>query len=308
MAPEDIDSPSLPRQCSYAPDQRTSTIGSTFSRFVEGLREPVLSERCSTTIKLPRWWKLAAALAVFGAGVAGVSAYTLISVTRPQPLGLASPVPRTPAPTPTQADQLAAICRQPAVPSAPAPADLSGLWVVQPGSEVGYRAHEKFVDLPSPNIAVARTSRVSGWLLVADDGAAVRIETGCVAVELATLHSIDTLPGFHTADRDDSVRDFLHMRDHPYAVLQVYPVTINIGRPSGAPVHVRVSGALELNGISRPATFNLDARLNADQVAAAGSTTVTVGDYCIEVPQGPSGFVSVDPHITLEISLVLLKR
>ena len=285
MAPEDIDSPSLPRQCSYAPDQRTSTIGSTFSRFVEGLREPVLSERCSTTIKLPRWWKLAAALAVFGAGVAGVSAYTLISVTRPQPLGLASPVPRTPAPTPTQADQLAAICRQPAVPSAPAPADLSGLWVVQPGSEVGYRAHEKFVDLPSPNIAVARTSRVSGWLLVAD-----------------------TLPGFHTADRDDSVRDFLHMRDHPYAVLQVYPVTINIGRPSGAPVHVRVSGALELNGISRPATFNLDARLNADQVAAAGSTTVTVGDYCIEVPQGPSGFVSVDPHITLEISLVLLKR
>ena len=241
-------------------------------------------------------------------GVAGVSAYTLILATRPQPLGLATPVPRTPARTPTQADPLDAVCKQPATPSSAAGGDLSGLWVVQPGSEVGYRAHEKFVELPSPNIAVARTSRVSGWLVVVDDGTAIRIETGCVAVQLATLHSIDTLPGFHTADRDDNVRDFLHTAVHPYAVFRVSPVALTTGRPGSAPVQVRISGALELNGVSRPATFNLQARLEADQVAAAGSTTVRVGDFGVEVPQGPSGFVSVDPRITLEISLVLLKK
>ena len=54
--------------------------------------------------------------------------------------------------------------------------------------------------------------------------------------------------------------------------------------------------------------FNLLVRFDGDQVAAAGSTMVAVQDYGIEVPQGASGFVSVDPHITLEISLVLLKR
>jgi hypothetical protein len=271
-------------------------------------REPVRSGRCRRTIKLPRWWKLAAALAIVGLGAAAVSAYALISATRPQPLGLASPHPVSPASTPTQADPLVAVCRQPTPPAAAVGGNLSGLWVVQSGSEVGYRAHEKFVDLPSPNIAVARTSRVSGWLLVADDGSAVRIEAGCVAVELATLHSIDQLPGFHTTDRDDNVRDFLHTQEHPYAVFKIDPVSLSPGGPGVAPVHVRISGALELNGTSKPATFNLVARLNADQVAAAGSTVVRVSDFGVEVPQGPSGFVSVDPRITLEISLVLLKK
>jgi polyisoprenoid-binding protein YceI len=149
---------------------------------------------------------------------------------------------------------------------------------------------------------------VTGWLQVVDDGTTIRIDNGCVAVELASLHSIDQLPGFHTSDRDDNVRDFLHTAAHPYAVFQASPALLNTGRPGSAPVRVRVSGSLELNGIGRPATFNLVARLNIDQVAAAGSTTVTVGDYRIEVPQDPSGFVTVDPHITLEISLVLLKK
>ncbi len=65
---------------------------------------------------------------------------------------------------------------------------------------------------------------------------------------------------------------------------------------------------LELNGRMKPATFGLVVQLDGDEVAAAGSTVVAVQDYGIEVPQGAGGFVSVDPHITLEISLVLLKR
>ena len=33
-----------------------------------------------------------------------------------------------------------------------------------------------------------------------------------------------------------------------------------------------------------------------------------VKNYGIEVPQGANGFVSVDPNITLEVSLVLIKQ
>jgi len=180
--------------------------------------------------------------------------------------------------------------------------------VVQPGSLAGYRAHEKFDELPSPNIAVARTDRVSGWLLVAADGGMVSLGSGCVAVELATLRSIDKLPGFNTADRDGNVRDFLHTSEHPFALFHVIGAPVGPSPAGGAPAHVRVAGMLELNGRIKPATFGLVVRLEGDQVAAAGSTVVAVQDYGIEVPQGASGFVSVDPRITLEISLVLLKR
>jgi hypothetical protein len=50
--------------------------------------------------------------------------------------------------------------------------------------------HEKLEELPSPHEAMARTE------LVADEGGAANIETGYVAVELASLRSVDELPGF----------------------------------------------------------------------------------------------------------------
>jgi hypothetical protein len=258
-------------------------------------------------VKRPRVLALAATSAVIAA-VAAAGGYALISMTRPQPLGLASASSQTPAPTPLQTDPLAAACRQPAMPPSPAPSGLSGLWVIQPGSVVGYRAHEKFDELPSPNVAVARTDQVRGWLLVAQEGRAVRVETGCVAISLATLQSVDRLPGMNTADRDEVVRNFLHTEEHPYAVFQMYPALITADFAGGTSVHVRVSGALELNGVSKPADFDLEIRATGAQVAAAGNTTVVVGDYSIDLPEAGNGFVTVDPHITLEISLVFLKR
>ena len=182
------------------------------------------------------------------------------------------------------------------------------MWVVQPGSLAGYRAREKFDELTSPNIAVARTDRVSGWLVVTADGDVLSLGSGCVAVELATLRSIDKLPGFNTADRDDNVRGFLHAGEHPFALFHVIGAPVGSTPARGGQAHVRVAGMLELNGRIKPATFSLVVRLDSDQVAAAGSTIVAVQDYGIEVPQGASGFVSVDPSITLEISLVLLRR
>src|SRR5438874_687452 len=68
-----------------------------------------------------------------------------------------------------------------------------------------------------------------------------------------------------------------------------------------------VAGDLEIGGVTRPERFALDVRLQQGQVAAAGRATVQAGDFAIEVPQEADGFVRVDPQITLEVSLVLLK-
>jgi hypothetical protein len=192
------------------------------------------------------------------------------------------------------------------MPANPATSGLGGLWVIQPGSIVGYRAREKFADLPSPHEAVARTERVEGWLLVTEATGSLDIETGCVAVELSTLKSVDRIPGIDMIGRDASARSALHTAEHPYGVFQPFPIQLgdiaNLSR-----VHIEISGALELNGITKAAQFGLDVRLGGKQLAAAGHATVSIDDYNITIGRGPDALVSVDKKFTLEVSFVLLR-
>jgi hypothetical protein len=252
-----------------------------------------------------RLWKIAVVVVVvfvFGAGT-----YAWFYFTRPAPLGLATANPLTPAPSAAANDPLASVCRQPAMPAKPATSGLGGLWVIQPGSVVGYRAHEKFAELPTPHEAVARTERVGGWLLVTDATGSLQIETGCVAVELSTLRSVDQVPGLDMIGRDMSSRSFLHTSEHPYGVFQPFPIQL-VDISGRTHDHVQVSGALELNGITKPAQFSLDVRLADKQLAAAGHSTVSIDDYDVTIGRGPDNLVSVDKNFTLEVSLILLRQ
>jgi hypothetical protein len=237
----------------------------------------------------------------------GVGAYAWILSSRPAALGLAGQVNRSPAPSPSPDDPSAQVCKMPAPPAANSSVLAPGLWIVQPGSVAGYRAREQFEQLPSPHEAVARTERVTGWLLAGGNDALPQVQSGCVAVDLAGLHSIDELPGFNTSDRDRSARDFLNVRSHPYAVFQPNLSAIDPNITRAGTVHVQLAGILEVNGAKRPATFSLDVRFAGGQVAAAGNTAIDVQEFGIEVPQTVGQFVAVNPHITLEVSLVLLK-
>ena len=251
-------------------------------------------------------WKVVAGAAIL-AILGTAAAITYFNHTRPQALGLQSATARTPAPSPSPGDPLAEVCRRPAVPGNAGSTGVGGLWVIQPHSVVGYRAHEKFAEVTSPHDAVARTERLGGWLLVGGSDSAPAVVTGCIAIDVRTLHSIDELPGFNTSDRDDIARDFLSARSHPYVVFQPYPAALRLSVSSDSVQHLTLEGDLEIGGIARPASFKLDVRLKDGQVSAAGQTTVHVDDYGIEVPQEVGGFVRVNPDIVLEMSLVLLK-
>lgn len=257
-------------------------------------------------MRVARAYKVAAAVAAVLL-LAGAGGYAWVVLTRPPELALAAPIARSPAPSPAQNDPLTQACRGPALPSGASTTIATGLWTIQPGSLAGYRAHEKFAQVPSPHVAVARTDRVAGWLLIGGSETSPQLETGCVAVDVAALRSVDVLPGFNTADRDESARNFLRAREHPYAVFQPYPSRVDPNIARGGTLRVELAGALEVGGVSRPATFSLSVRYANGQVAAAGTTTVDVGDFNIEVPQTPGDFVAVNPKITLEVSLVLLK-
>jgi hypothetical protein len=251
-------------------------------------------------------WKVmggVALLLILGAA----AAITYFNHTRPQALGLSSATARTPAPSPLPGDPLDAVCRRPSVPGNSTSTGVGGLWVIQPHSAAGYRAHEKFAEVTSPHDAVARTERMSGWLLVGGSDTGPELLTGCIAVDVRTLRSIDELPGFNTSDRDDIARDFLTARSHPYVVFQPYPMPLRVNASSDAVQHVTLAGDLEIASVTKPASFKLDVRLKDGQVTAAGQATVHVDDYGIQVPQEAGGFVSVNPDIVLEVSLILLK-
>jgi len=233
-------------------------------------------------------WKGLAGLVLIGI-MGAVGAITYLNHTRPAALGIASVTPRGSAST-SPDDPLNLVCRRP-----------------QPGSVAGYRAREQFAELTSPHEAVARTEKVSGWLLIGGSGGTLEIETGCVAVDVRALRSVDELPGFNTSDRDSIARDFLSAHSHPYVIFQPYPASLPLSATSRAIQHVTLAGDIDVSGTTRPEQFALDVRLTGKQVAAAGKTTVQVEDFGVEVPQEAGGFVRVDPHITLEVSLILLK-
>ena len=94
---------------------------------------------------------------------------------------------------------------------------------------------------------------------------------------------------------------------YPFVIFQPYPASLVLDPSSSAVQHARLSGDLRIRDASKQSTFSLDVRLKDNQLSAAGNTTVQVGDFGIEVPQAADGFVKVDPQITLEVSLVLLK-
>jgi len=62
---------------------------------------------------------------------------------------------------------------------------LAGRWSVGPGSVAGYRVREKFINQPAETEAVARTSKVSGTLVVTVDGSTVKISQMKFTVDLA---------------------------------------------------------------------------------------------------------------------------
>ena len=183
------------------------------------------------------------------------------------------------------------------------------MWVVAGGSQAGYRAREKWAELPSPHEAVARTDRVAGWLSIRGETTALTLDGGCFAVDLRTLRSLDTVPGRTMSDRDENVRGFLDTDHHPAARFLPHPIALPGSVVDGQVVALEVPGEVEVKGIRRPATATMQIRYGADSTGVAGSLPVLAEDHGIELPKA-GDFVAVDPRITVEFALALrpLKR
>jgi polyisoprenoid-binding protein YceI len=210
----------------------------------------------------------------------GAGALLLGSHHAPAPLGLSSPAPRASLST------------------------ADGTWKVDAGSQVGYRAKEKFINQSGPTEAVARTSNVTGGLQIAGNDSSLRATAVHFTADLASLQSQDKYATFQTYQRDFFVRSiYLQTGTFPNAEFKADSVAIPAGIASGA-ISVTVPGRLTLHGMTKPVTASFQAQLSGSDVEVAGSMTVDMRDFGIEVPD--ISFTTAQPMVVIEYHLLLI--
>jgi polyisoprenoid-binding protein YceI len=180
---------------------------------------------------------------------------------------------------------------------------LDGKWIVGPGSQAGYRAKEKFINQPSETEAVARTSKVTGSMMVSVAGGTVRISHMKFTVDLASLVSQDKYATYQVYQRDFFVRSIYLATDHfPTAVFTSDTATFPV--PPSGPASVDVNGKLTVHGVTREVTAHVQAQADGDHAEVAGSIAVDMRDYAIEPPD--ISFTRAQPLVIIEYDLKLV--
>lgn len=165
---------------------------------------------------------------------------------------------------------------------------LAGAWTVGTGSVVGYRVKE--VLLGQNNIAVGRTSSVSGTLTISG----TKATAGTFTAQLATITS-------DQSQRDAQFRGrIMDTTRFPTGTLRLTsPIELAPLPASGVVKTYRAAGELTLHGKTRPVSFGLKAERTAAGLEISGSIPVLFSDYGIGNPSFGT-FVTTASHGELE--------
>jgi polyisoprenoid-binding protein YceI len=195
-----------------------------------------------------------------------------------------------------------------ATPSASASAGAAatagaGTWSIASGSLVGYRVNEQFVGQSSSHQAVARTSDVTGSVVIAQSGATYQMVSTTITVQLANLASVDSVAGYNVTNRDRIVQQSLGVRSYPTATFTAQSVALPAGADSGQPVTFSVPGRLTVHGVTRPVTAAIQLRVTGNTAQIVGTIPTNMTDFGVSPPT--IGFTTVQPAVTIEFSLNL---
>lgn len=180
-----------------------------------------------------------------------------------------------------------------------------GSWTVTSGSLAGYRVHEQFAGQSAAHEAVARTSQVSGQVTIAQAGGAYQLSTATITVQLSNLASVDSVAGYNVTNRDRIVQQALDVRSFPTAVFTAQNVVLPAGAAAGQTVTLSVPGNLTVHGVTKDVTAKLQLRVSGTAAQIAGTITASMTDFGVEPPTAP--FVTVQPGLTIEVSLELAR-
>jgi len=180
-------------------------------------------------------------------------------------------------------------------PATGGPSTPNGPWHVarDPDAFVGYRIKELFGDAVLKRDAVGRTPTISGHMTVANGS----VTTVVVSADLRDLDS-------GRAARDTYIQDNgLDSDKYPTARFTLTdPIALPGRAERGRTVKTNATGRLKLHGVTRPITFELDARWNGPTIEVVGTAPIRLADYRIDPPD--TVIAKVDDHGSIEVDLV----
>ena len=170
--------------------------------------------------------------------------------------------------------------------------DLEGVWVIGPGSELGYRVAEVLFGVPTEG--VGRTDQVTGSIRLDGDVLAEASFT----VDVASITSDD-------GRRDNQFRGrIMSANEFPTATFTLTaPAELGVEAAEGASVTAAVTGDLTLRGVTLPVEVAVEARITDGRLGVLGSVPVVFTDFGITDPSITG--IRVEPDGLIEFVLVL---
>lgn len=167
-----------------------------------------------------------------------------------------------------------------------APASFDGTWTVQGGdTTAGFRITESFAGGLTDHVAVGRSPEVSGSIDIAGSS----VPSGSFTVDLSALEFTDD-PGFPVANRVNALRSRgLETDAFPEATFTLTePIDLGEAPKAGTSVTATATGDLTIHGVTKPVTFEVDAKVSGDTVRVATTDPVPVklADFDITAPTG----------------------
>ena len=176
----------------------------------------------------------------------------------------------------------------------PADDELSGLWMVTDGSEVGYRVKEVLGGVDTEG--VGRTDDVSGSLTI--QGTSIIGTTFEVAVATITSDSTRRDSQFAGPIMETSV--------HPTATFRLtQPIELGSVPEPGTTITATAVGELTMHGVTRDVSFEVSARIDNGIIGVLGGIEVLFSDYDIDNPS--NGFVTTGDNGLIEFVLAFTR-
>ncbi len=210
----------------------------------------------------------------------------------------------SPVETPTATSQTAAAPAATAPTAAADPSSASAtaqlaagairFTLVPDGTQASYHAREQLVGRSLPNEAVGTTSAVSGSIVLAPDGSVIG-DQSMITVDLRTLQSDESR-------RDGFIqRNTLQTSQFPTATFVPHTIQgLPWPLPTSGTATFQLSGDLTVHGVTRPATWQVAAQFNGQDVTGSATTTVQFADFGMTPPKaGP--VLSVEDSLGLRL-------
>jgi polyisoprenoid-binding protein YceI len=199
---------------------------------------------------------------------------------------------------PARVNQVRIVAQAPAVQPTTDPALT--LVVARAGNSARYQIQEQLVGIKLPSLAIGQTSGITGSIALDSAGRVIR-SASQITVDVKGLRS-------DSDRRDGYVRGRVLETDR-YPTVQFIPTSIagltNALSTSGTK-RFDLVGDLTVHGVTRPATWHVEATFDGDRVTGAASTTFTFADFGLTQPRVPV-VLSVDDTIQLYYDFVLLR-